>query len=69
MDLSVQQKFSSYPESVVVLLNSVRDLILNVAKQDYQPQGASVTLMISEEAQPESLVAHIDKSHICIYLH
>ncbi len=41
--------------------------ILNVAKQDYQPQGASVTLMISEEAQAESLVAHIDKSHICIH--
>ena len=41
--------------------------ILNIAKQDYQPQGASVTLMISEEAQPESLVAHLDKSHLCIH--
>jgi len=41
--------------------------VLNVAKQDYQPQGASVTLMISEEAQPESLVAHLDKSHLCIH--
>lgn len=45
--------------------------VLNIAKQDYQPQGASVTLMISEEAQPiscaESLVAHLDKSHICIH--
>ncbi|WP_352298316.1 DUF1801 domain-containing protein [Pseudoalteromonas sp. 20-MNA-CIBAN-0454] len=34
MNLSVQQKFSTYPESVAVLLNNVRDLILNVAKQD-----------------------------------
>ena len=34
MDLSVQQKFSTYPESVAVLLNCVRDLIYNVAKQD-----------------------------------
>lgn len=45
--------------------------VLNVAKQDYQPQGASVTLMISEEAQPfscaEVLIAHLDKSHICIH--
>jgi len=41
--------------------------VLNIAKQDYQPQGASVTLMMSEEAQPESLVAHLDKSHLCIH--
>ncbi len=41
--------------------------VLNVASQNYSPQGASVTLMISEEAQPESLVAHLDKSHLCIH--
>lgn len=41
--------------------------VLNIASQDYSPQGASVTLMISEEAEPESLVAHLDKSHICIH--
>lgn len=54
--------------------------VLNIASQDYQPHGASVTLMISEEAQPEplppsatesslaeSLVAHLDKSHLCIH--
>lgn len=41
--------------------------VLNVANQDYTPQGASVTLMISEEAKPESLVAHLDKSHLCIH--
>ena len=41
--------------------------VLNIAKQDYSPQGASVTLMISEEAKPESLVAHLDKSHLCIH--
>ena len=41
--------------------------VLNIAKQDYQPQGASVTLMISEEAHPESLVAHLDKSHLCVH--
>ncbi|MCJ8315421.1 MAG: DUF1801 domain-containing protein [Pseudomonadales bacterium] len=34
MDLSVQQKFSTYPEDVSILMNSLRDLIFNVAKQD-----------------------------------
>ncbi len=34
MDLSVQQKFSTYPEDVAALLNSIRDLILHVAQQD-----------------------------------
>ena len=52
--------------------------ILNVAKQDYDPLGASVTLLISEEVPalagvtnsespgptPEVLVAHLDKSHL-----
>jgi S-adenosylmethionine decarboxylase len=49
--------------------------VLNISKQDYHPQGASVTLMISEETQSEllpniqseSLIAHLDKSHLCIH--
>ncbi|WP_019026700.1 adenosylmethionine decarboxylase [Colwellia piezophila] len=41
--------------------------VLNIASQEYTPQGASVTLMMSEEAKPESLVAHLDKSHLCIH--
>ena len=49
--------------------------VLNIAKQDYTPQGASVTLMISEESEAEplpktvteSLIAHLDKSHLCIH--
>jgi S-adenosylmethionine decarboxylase len=58
-------------DNLNVLLNKVCHAIggnvLNIAKQDYLPQGASVTLMISEEAKPESLVAHLDKSHLCIH--
>jgi len=71
-------------KKLTVLLNDICHAIggnvLNVASQDYQPHGASVTLMISEEAQPEplpsssaeyalpqSLVAHLDKSHLCIH--
>lgn len=49
------------------ICHAIGGTVLNVALQDYQPQGASVTLMISEEAQAESLVAHLDKSHICVH--
>ncbi|MDC9590956.1 adenosylmethionine decarboxylase [Xenorhabdus sp. XENO-10] len=55
--------------------------ILNIARQDYDPQGASVTILISEEPidpnlvdntenpgpLPDSVVAHLDKSHICVH--
>ncbi|MBI2790547.1 MAG: adenosylmethionine decarboxylase [Gammaproteobacteria bacterium] len=54
--------------------------ILNIAHQDYDPQGASVTMLIAEEPVekrpeqtespgplPESVVAHLDKSHIAVH--
>ncbi|MGI8561089.1 MAG: adenosylmethionine decarboxylase [Luteimonas sp.] len=51
--------------------------ILNIARQDYDPQGASVTILISEQpvvdrAQAkgvisEAVVAHLDKSHITVH--
>ncbi len=55
--------------------------ILNIARQDYDPQGASVAMLISEEPVdpkdvdrsehpgplPDVLVAHLDKSHICVH--
>lgn len=55
--------------------------ILNIARQDYDPQGASVTMLISEEAimtqdvsenatpgpMPDAVVAHLDKSHITVH--
>ena len=50
--------------------------ILNIARQDYDPQGASVTILISEEPVVEKLgrdsiagavVAHMDKSHITVH--
>jgi S-adenosylmethionine decarboxylase len=52
------------------ILSEVSDIIganiLNVAYQDYEPEGASVTMMISElpEPLPDAIVAHLDKSHI-----
>ncbi|WP_372017981.1 adenosylmethionine decarboxylase [Pseudoxanthomonas sp. 10H] len=52
--------------------------ILNVARQDYDPQGASVTILISEEPVidkkdagkeiiSDAVVAHLDKSHITVH--
>jgi S-adenosylmethionine decarboxylase len=51
--------------------------ILNIARQDYDPQGASVTILISEEPVidrkdakgviSDAVVAHIDKSHITVH--
>jgi len=50
--------------------------ILNVATEDYDPQGASVTMLISEGhhdglptpgKKKDSVVAHLDKSHITVH--
>lgn len=45
--------------------------VLNIAKQDYDPQGASVTLLIAESPMPssrsETVVAHLDKSHVTVH--
>jgi len=54
--------------------------ILNIANQDYDPQGASVTLLVCEEhfdnaggkpqndpLEPEHILAHLDKSHIAVH--
>ena len=64
------------------LLTDVADIIganiLNVARQDYDPQGASVTILISEEPVidkkaagreliSDAVVAHLDKSHITVH--
>ena len=74
-------------ERLTEILTQVSDIIganiLNVARQDYEPQGASVTMLISEEPLgaemtahadeempgpvPEAVVAHLDKSHITVH--
>ncbi|MDF0727297.1 adenosylmethionine decarboxylase [Cytobacillus sp. S13-E01] len=67
-------------------LSNVTDIIganiLNVAKQDYVPQGASVTILVSEGPVdespvesfeespgpiPGSVIAQLDKSHITVH--
>ena len=52
--------------------------VLNIAKQDYDPQGASVTLLVAEQSMiaesktngivtKDSVVAHLDKSHVTVH--
>lgn len=72
-------------ERLTQILTDVADIIgatiLNIARQDYEPQGASVTMLISEEPilsesisneeepgpLPDSVVAHLDKSHLTVH--
>lgn len=73
-------------ERLTGILNEVATIIganvLNVARQDYDPQGASVTMLIAEEYPkghgdfsnsatpgplPETVLAHLDKSHITVH--
>lgn len=67
------------------ILKDVADIIgaqiLNIAHQDYEPQGASVTMLISEGDAPpppsmntqspgplpDTVLAHLDKSHITVH--
>ncbi len=41
--------------------------ILNIASQDYDPEGASVTMLIAEDNYKNSVVSHLDKSHITVH--
>ena len=69
-------------ERLTQILTEVANIIganiLNVARQDYDPQGASVTILISEEPVidkkaagkeliSDAVVAHLDKSHITVH--
>ena len=73
-------------ERLTKILTDVTDIIeanvLNIAKQDYEPQGASVTILVSEGPVdqspmesfkespgpfPETVVGHLDKSHITVH--
>ncbi len=72
-------------ERLTQILEDVTEIIganvLNIARQDYDPHGASVTILISEEPVmaeqlsntespgplPETVVGHLDKSHITVH--
>ena len=66
-------------ERLAGILHAVADgigaQVLNVSRQDYHPQGASVTFLIAEEpvetvpgsGAGEVLLGHLDKSHITVH--
>ncbi len=72
-------------ERLTHILGDVSEIIganiLNIAHQDYDPQGASVTMLISEEPiiseqlsnteapgpLPDSVACHLDKSHLTVH--
>ncbi len=59
-------------ERLTQILTQVADTIgahiLNIAQQDYDPQGASVTMLIAEEeVEKQDVVCHLDKSHITVH--
>lgn len=78
----IDQQYNA--EKLTGILRDVTDIIgakiLNIAVQDYDPQGSSVTMLICEGSCPPekqtkqfqirnkpSVVSHLDKSHITVH--
>lgn len=68
----IDEQYNS--ERLIKILTTLTDMIgakvLNISSQDYDPQGASVTLLIAEESKAISgnvQLAHLDKSHVTVH--
>ena len=70
----IDEQYNS--ERLTNILTTLTDMIgatvLNIAKQDYEPQGASVAVLISEgsmkpKAGSRVQLAHLDKSHVTVH--
>lgn len=68
----IDEQYNS--ERLTNILFTLTDMIgarvLNVSKQDYDPQGASVVLLLAEESRlhaADAVAAHLDKSHITVH--
>ncbi len=70
----IDEQYNS--ERLTDILVNVTEMIganvLNIAHQDYDPQGASVTLLIAENSmvpsvQSDTVVGHLDKSHVTVH--
>lgn len=70
----INEQYNS--ERLTSILTKLTEMIgatvLNISKQDYEPQGASVTFLIAEESMiknrsGETVVAHLDKSHVTVH--
>lgn len=68
----IDEQYNS--ERLTTILKNLTDMIganiLNISSQDYEPQGASVTILIAEESMipaGKTQVAHLDKSHVTVH--
>ena len=68
----IDEQYSS--QRLTKILTTLTEMIgakvLNIAKQDYEPQGASVTLLIAEGSMMpagQTQLAHLDKSHVTVH--
>ncbi len=70
----INEQYNS--DRLVNILLKVTELIgatvLNISKQDYEPQGSSVTMLVAEQSlvnnmQGDTQVAHLDKSHVTVH--
>ena len=68
----IDEQYNS--DRLTSILTTLTDMIgakvLNIAKQDYEPQGASVTILIAEGSMipaGETQLAHLDKSHVTVH--
>lgn len=68
----IDEQYNS--ERLTNILTTLTDMIgatvLNISRQDYEPQGASVTIMIAEKSMipaGETQLAHLDKSHVTVH--
>lgn len=70
----IDEQYNS--DRLTKILTQVTEMIgahvIHISKQDYEPQGASVTILVAEEsmvpaAAGETVVAHLDKSHVTVH--
>lgn len=68
----IDEQYNS--ERLTKILTTLTDMIgatvLNIARQDYDPQGASVTILIAEGSQlpaGDTILGHLDKSHVTVH--
>ena len=68
----IDEQYNS--ERLTNILTTLTDMIgakvLNIARQDYDPQGASVTILIAEGTMVpagDTVLGHLDKSHVTVH--
>lgn len=69
----IDEQYNS--ERITGIMSNLTEMIganiISISKQDYEPQGASVTFLIAEQsmipAGGNEILAHLDKSHVTVH--